>query len=513
MVLLARGPARSDARAGCQAQPDAPFASQHVPAPGRRGAPYLGLLARGTARFHLLGCLVALACACSEGDRKRGNEYLGDGSFGSAPPEIYPEGGPPDGESGDLDAGGANGNVSLRVFHGVLNLPGVRFCFDPDFQPDDPHTPENEADAGPDPAVEIVNDQLDGGVLPLGIPAGYFTLEMARREGAITVHRAPLPADGGADSGGTNAPTDGGRGGDASAGDAAVGPCDPATLEAVLPIPLTPGWFEPPRPVGDAGAAGQGGSGDAGASDAGFVSLERRGLVPTLSGDMPLTLFGSGRSLDPQRLMERRNAARDAHLMRDPGDDAGAETAGRAAVAWLESALGPRFLLTRGVVPATKNTSFGLTLVHLIPDVFPSIDGGVPADTGSGTLHVCVRIDTFESDLADGGITRVDFRNSLTFDPLAPTARYVFRLFVEADFVRTQATCGVTSLKPVAELTVELGRFKPGQSYTLVAWGARSPSDLCTAYPNDAVVRPGCAHPADELNAVIELLTNDLPPE
>jgi hypothetical protein len=124
-----------------------------------------------------------------------------------------------------------------------------------------------------------------------------------------------------------------------------------------------------------------------------------------------------------------------------------------------------------------------------------------------------VRIDTFESDLADGGITRVDFRNSLTFDPLSPGARYVFRLFVEADFVRTQATCGVTSLKPVAELMVEPWRFNPGQSYTLVAWGARSATDLCTAYQVDAVVRPGCARPADKLNAVIELLTNDLPPE
>jgi hypothetical protein len=403
--------------------------------------------------------------------------------------------------------------VSLRVFHGVLNLPAVRFCFDPDFQPDDPHTPENEADAGPEPAMEIVNDKLDGGVLALGVPAGYFTLDPARREGAITVHRAPLPSEGGADSGGTNAPTDAGRGGDAATGDAAVGPCDPATLEAVLPIPLTPGWLDPPRPAGDAGAAGDGGSGDAGVSDAGSVSLERRGLVPTLAGDIPLTLFGSGRSLDPQRLMERGNAARNAHLMRHPGDDAGAETAARAAVAWLESALGPRFLLTRGVVPATKNTSFGLTLVHLIPDVFPSTDGGVPTDTGSGTLHVCVRIDTFESDLADGGITRVDFRNSLTFDPLSPGARYVFRLFVEADFVRTQATCGVTSLKPVAELMVEPWRFNPGQSYTLVAWGARSATDLCTAYQVDAVVRPGCARPADKLNAVIELLTNDLPPE
>lgn len=457
-------------------------------------------------RASIVACLIGLTAACSGSEGRRGTEWLGDAAFGSPPPNFRPDGG--DGsDNGDLDAESPNDNVKLRVFHGVLNVPGVRFCFDPDYRVDDPYTDQNEADPGAEPPVPILADLVDGGVLPLGADAGYVMLSLPSALGAITVHRATPPSNAGADGGSNNAPSDAGR---EAGADAAIDPCDPASIETVLPLPMPATWLDPPRPAGDAGSA----SGDAsgGPSDAGLTSPERRGLLTTLSGDVPLTLFGSGRSLDPQRLMDRRAAARDAFLVRNPGDPAGAEGAGRAAVAWLESSLGPRFYLTRGVVPVNKNTTFGLTLVHLIPDVFASVDGGVPSDTMSGALHVCVRINTLEWDIAGGGITRVDFRNSLSFDPLDPGARYVFRLFVEADFVRTMATCGVTSLKPVAELALPGGYFEAGGSYTLVAWGARSASDLCTAFPSDSVVRPGCAGPSSNLNAQILVFDNSSPP-
>jgi hypothetical protein len=191
----------------------------------------------------------------------------------------------------------------------------------------------------------------------------------------------------------------------------------------------------------------------------------------------------------------------------------GAEAAGRAQVAWLESTLGPRFLLSRGVPPpsnANRNT-VGLSFVHLIPDVVPSVDGGVTNDLSAGALHMCVTVDTLESDLSDGGAARFEFRNAASLGTFDVRSAHRFRLFVDADFARTQASCGVTSLKPVAELTVDRRVFQEGRSYTLVAWGARSASDTCTVYQSGSVVRPGCARPIDTLNARIDWFEDDLP--
>jgi hypothetical protein len=134
-----------------------------------------------------------------------------------------------------------------------------------------------------------------------------------------------------------------------------------------------------------------------------------------------------------------------------------------------------------------------------------------PLMATSGPLHLCVRTDTTESDLAGGG-ANLEFRNATALGRFDYKASYVFRLFVEADFARTQTNCGLTSLKPVAELTVQPQEiFMAGRSYTLVAWGARSPDDLCTVYPSDSVVRPGCARPPNELKASIQILENALP--
>lgn len=476
-------------------------------------------------------CSVALhVSACNE--RERANLYIGDGTFGSSPPEQ--DAGDDDGSvSDDPDAEGpGSGMVQLRLFNGVLNLPAARFCHDPDYRADDPYTAEDEGDSGPLPPRLLLDRELDGGSLSLGVAAGYFELPAAA-QGAIMVHRAPLPPDAGSDGGASYGGLEAGAGRDAGPTDAAVvDPCDPSSLESVLPLPLTAAWLEPPRPpdtVTDGGASD--GGMDGGASDAGFrdaglseagpmdasyadvqpTAPSQRGFATTLSGDLPLMLFGSGRSLDPKELATRRQRAREEYLIRRPGDDAGAEAAGRARVAWLESAVGPRFLLSR--VPAPRGRPLELSLVHLVPDVplVPlGVDAGAPTDQVSGPLHLCITIGTVESEPPDGGTARHEFRNVSPLGSYGPGTDYRFRLFVEADFAR-QPNCGETSLKPVAERLVPKGDFVAGRSYTLVVWGARSAVDLCTAFPNDTVVRPGCARPAETLNARIDVLENELP--
>jgi hypothetical protein len=462
--------------------------------------------------------LALIAAACSNGNGKGGNGYLGDASFGTTAPDIDQDAASEGLEEGDLDAGESSGVlVKLRVFHGVLNLPGARFCHDLDYTPDDPSTAENELDPGPELPRPILAE-LDAGTLPLGVAAGYFMAD-EQLTGAILVYRAALAVAGGLDAGGSsNVLLDAGREAGATSLDAAVDPCDPASLEAILPIPLTTAWLEPPRPVGEAGVdpseAADAGASVASSADAGPSAAERRGFVATLSGRTPLTLFGSGRSLDPKEVAARRLQAREDHLKRHAGDNEGAEAAGRATQAWIESNFGPRFLLSRGPLPATSNT-FALSFVHLVPDVLPTVDAGTPMDpltATSGPLHLCVRADTTETDLA-GRAGNLEFRNATALGRFDAKAAYVFRLFVEADFTRTQANCGVTGLKPVAELTVRpQEKFFAGGSYTLVAWGARSPDDLCTVYQSGSVVRPGCARPANELNARIEIFENE-PPE
>jgi hypothetical protein len=469
-----------------------------------------------------LGLSVIFCGACSSGSSKRGSAYLGDAAFGSPPPDIDGDAASESTASNDPDVSQpSTEQIKLRLFHGILNLAGARFCVDPDYRPDDPYTPEDELDPGVQPARPILTELLDGGALQLGVPAGYFTLDMSLVSGALMVYRAQLPGDAGTDGGaGINlfpdaAARDAGVGpADAAVVDAAVDPCDPASLEAVLPFPLTAAWLEPPRPLGDASLDGlpDAGASDASIPDAAPSPPERRGFVTTLSGDAPLTLFGSGRSLDPKVILSRRLAARDDYLKLHAGDTVGAEAAGRALAAWLESTLGPRFLPARGAPPTNSNpNTVGLSFVHLIPDVFPSVDAGVVNDIGSGALHMCVTVDTRESDLSDGGAARFEFRNQVSLGSFDLRSSHRFRLFVEADFVRTQANCGVTSLKPVAEMMVDKYTFQSGRSYTLVAWGARSASDTCTAYPSDSVIRPGCARPADSLNATIKVLEDDLP--
>lgn len=456
--------------------------------------------------------LVLLSAGCSNGDGKGGDRFRGDATFGSPPPTIDQDAAAAENVEGSEGPDGrpSSDMVKLRVFHGVLNLPAVRFCYDPDYRADDPTTRDDELDPGPEPPTPMFAE-FDGGVLPLALPSGYF---MAGQElsGAILAYRAALPVDAGMDGGGSNNPLPL----DAGGMDAALGPCDPGSLEAVLPIPLTPSWLEPPPPALDGGEPS-----DAGApmpardpnADGGPSLAERRGFVTTLSGDTPLTLFGSGSSLDPSELAARRSLARKDYLDRHPGDDAGAAAAERAMQAWLESNFGPRFLLSRGSLPA-RSGLFALSLVHLVPDVLPTIDAGVPVNpvlATSGALHLCVRVDESESDLSGRG-ANLQFRNATPLGlPFAPGASYGFRLFVEADFKSTQAICGSTSLKPVAELTVPENTFLGGRSYTLVVWGARSPDDLCTVFPLNGVAKPGCARPPDALKATVLILENDLP--
>jgi hypothetical protein len=462
---------------------------------------------RPSSRFRLcllLGATLVLS-ACAGGADEKDNSYLGDGSFGEPADPVRSDAG----EAGDalpptLDAElpQAEG-VRLRVHQGVFNLPHARFCYDSDYVIDDPSTLVDETSTGPGAPMPLAFN--DGGSVAFGETTGYVKLG-AMLSGAITVHRAPSPDAGAISDAGAPTPMDAAASPspDAAAGaDALVpaqdipavdggGPCDPGSLEAVLPLPVTSAWLQP-----DAG------------NDAG-VDLDKLGIVREAKEGDTLTLFGSGLSLDPAELARRRAAARQSHLVLNPSDTAGAEAEARRQVLALESLYGIRFLLAHGLAP--EPNGFAISLAHLVPDVPPTAQQIKTPDAGSGALRLCVTVDMKESEPRDGGVARFDFRQvapvGTNFDP---RASYSFRLFAESDYQAGRGSCATTSLKPVAKLDVDAGVFSADRSYTLVASGAVAPANTCTSVNTTKLVRQDCARAVDALQAQIQIVPNELP--
>jgi hypothetical protein len=452
----------------------------------------------------LLGLACALLGACADGTGNGIDDYLGDGSFGSPKDPVPKEAGEAeDAAVSTMDAmvPPAEG-VRLRVHQGVFNLPYARFCYDPDYVIDDPATRVDETSAGPDtPRLLAFND---GGSVTFGETTSYVKLG-AMLSGAITVHRAPGPDAGGTGDAGVPTSVDAGLSrADASVDAGALappqdlpavdagGPCDPGSLEAVLPLPVTSAWLYPEA------------NRDAG------VDLDKLGVVREAKEGDTLTLFGSGLALDAAELERRRAAARQSYLAGDPTDTIGAEEEARRQVLALESVYGTRFLFAPGLPP--EPSGFAISLAHLVPDVPSAAQQSKTPDAGSGALRLCVTVDMKESEPRDGGVARFEFRQvapvGTNFDP---RASYSFRLFAESDYQAGRGSCATTSLKPVAKLDVDAGAFSADRSYTLVASGAVAPANTCTSVNATKLVRQDCARAVDALNAQIQIVPNELP--
>lgn len=396
-----------------------------------------------------------------------------------------------------LDAGPSGGaRVRLRVFQGIVNLPGSYLCHDPDYTVDLPETQVDESDAGASPPVEL--PLLDGGLLQLGVASSYTELAPLL-QGAITVHRVPL-SDGGSAAVEAGSLNDGEApdGGDSMV-ESPPARCASDSLEALMPLPAELRWISAPGDA-DAGASADGGIVDAG----GDAGRRERGFVATAAGGDTLTLYGSGFALDAVELARREKAQVDA-VFAQTGNGDMAAAAGRRKKHQLEASYGPRFLLSRA--GAADVGSFALSFSHLIPDV-PAVPVGQSApDTGSGALHLCMTVAGVEDAEAFDGSQGFEFRNFTAISSeLLPAVSYRFRVFVQADFPAGPSACATTSLKPVAELLVDGTRFVAGGSYTLVAWGALASEAICTgATP---LVRAGCSLASEKLRPQLDILDN-----
>jgi hypothetical protein len=372
-----------------------------------------------------------------------------------------------------------------------LNSRASYLCHAPDFELEN-------ADAGLEGAVELPLTLVDAGLEVTG-----YAHVHSMTSGAITVHRAPSVDAGYADAAASTDAglVDAGPADALDAGPPAAPRCDQASLEAVLPLPMPATWVDPPRADMDAEVVTDGST----PPEAG-PSIEARGFVSSASGSAPLTLFGSGVLFDRTALESRVEDEKGRYLRQHPGDAAGALRAAERFRLVLEAALGPRFLLARPQ-PALRDRSFSLHFAHLIPDV-----DRPPAepDSRSGALHLCTTIGTMEgSMLGDaGGSDGFEFRNYAALgDDLDPTRSYRFRVFVQSAFAQEQKTCATTSLRVVAEKVVDPNWFEPGRSYTLIAWGALSPEEICTS-TQGSLTSPGCAQGVDNLRARLELIEN-----
>jgi hypothetical protein len=435
-------------------------------------------------RFPIASALLVAALSACTDEGGSGASYASNGGpFGDRFEAMDADAG----ARGDSDAAGEDGSpgdsVQLRVVQGVLNLRAAYLCHLPEFDLEN-------ADAGFEQATELALSAADAG-LEFGMVTSYVSVP-SMTAGAITVHRLPSPAAGYVDAGLGEAGLPDAGGADAGADARMPAPprCDRASLEALLPLPMPQAWVDPVRSEMDAAVPAEAGvrPADAGASlDAG-PAMGARGFVSTASGDAPLTLFGSGLLIERTELELRVDAEKESYGREHPseGQDAALEAADRYRRG-LEATIGPRFLLSRPE-PALRDRSFSLHFSHLIPDVPGHVDAG------SGALRLCVTVGTMEgSELGDAGATAFAFRTyALLGDDLDPTKAYRFRVFVQSAFAAEQKTCATTSLKPVAELTVDAEFFKRGRSYTLVAWGAQTPEAICTSM-RGSLIRPGCA--------------------
>lgn len=386
----------------------------------------------------------ASASACGEGGEL--SDAAHDSGFGRGvttyPRDAGMDGGSEDGAAVDRDS------LRVRFVHALVNLGPLHVCHDPD-------------GAGPAPARPLVGEgrplaaDFRGRSAPLVVPA--------LGGGSLTLQQTPA---------------------DAGAGDAGIAvPCDEATREATIPLPVRGDWVDPRAPLDEG-------------------SLEALGLAQTLTGGGALTLIGSGLALSPAALDLRANQALERALAASPGDLAGATRAAELERRALEAAYGARLLLQRDP-PATSAKHFALSVLHAAPDVGPGGD----ATEAVGAVRLCITAGTRESSVwpkaPEPGIPyRLRTQVGSAFDP---GLEYHFRIFAERDFDAEKRDCSTISVSPLAERRVTRTELRAGHAYTLALYGALVPSAVCSPVAG-SLVRPGCAHPAAELGAQLALL-------
>ncbi|MET0340587.1 MAG: hypothetical protein ABW252_06275 [Polyangiales bacterium] len=399
---------------------------------------------RYAARLSVLAFAGALASGC--GDAGELSDAARDGGFGRGVTQ-YPRDAGMDGGA-DSPASGDLGSLRVRFLHALVNLGPLHVCHDAD---------------GPGPAAPA----------PLLGEGKLLTADFRARSASLVV-----PALAGGTLTLQHTPGDAGVSGD---GGLAV-PCDDATREATIPLPVSGDWLDPRAPLDDG-------------------SLEALGLEKTLAGGSALTLLGSGLALSPAALEARATQARDRALAGSPTDTVGASRAAELELRSLEAAYGARVLIHRDPPTASAKT-FGLAVLHASPDVASS-----DASEGVGAVRLCITAGTRESSVVpkapEPGIA-YRYRASVgsSFDP---GLEYHFRIFAERDFDAEKKDCSTISVSPLAERRVTRTELRAGHTYTLALLGALAPSAVCSP-ASGSLVRAGCAHPAAELGAQLALL-------
>lgn len=372
------------------------------------------------------GALYGVA-GCDSDDSVRSDM---DGSFGTGAPGYNTDGGLDAGAGVRADGGlGGGSTIRVRFLHGIPNTGALQVCHDPD---------------GPGPvAAQLLKEQAtvlraeygtrSATVLLPTFSSGALTLQREQRR--LTGSDGGTWADGGARDGGP--PPD---------------PCDEATREATIALPITTDSF----------------------ADASV------GLLPALTGASAVTLLGTGVALDPMALAARTPAERST----------------------LEAAFGARALIQVDT-PAARPESFSLSVFHALPDV-PPADPKL-AKSAVGALRMCITAGTRDSSaVPKAPLPGIPFRVRTGLgDGFDARLVYDFRVFVQGDFDAQNKDCATTSLMPVAKGS--FSKLQPGKAYTIALLGAMVPSSLCSA-DSVSIVRASCSPGAAELGAKLVLL-------
>jgi hypothetical protein len=443
------------------------------------------LIARPRARFDLcrrvcgVALALALASGCGDDAANKALEQPRSDDFGH---EVAPF---PLDAGGQLDGGGQSpgdgdgDEVVVRFVHAMVNVGTLYVCHDPDLVLDDPESPQNEEVLGPEEPVVLALETAFGVTDAVAVPA--------KNSGTLTVHLRPPPAL--LDDAGTGVP-DAAVAQDSAVTDAglAVPECSPETRVAALELaqPTTPATPE------DAGGP--------------------TGRSALSSG--PLLLVASGVALSKERLDARAAQAQDEYWAANPedGTEAGAQQAGRYAVAQVQATLGPTLRLEGDPGANLASDSFRVSLTQLTPDVTGS---GV----GPGAVRVCVTAGTLEKVVEPPAQTLpIAFRNRFALTPVfKPALKYRFRVFPASKFDPPPGSngnmggqdCATTGLAPLAELFVDEDQLKAGQALELLLMGAVAPTPLCSPVEPNSFVRAGCPLNPSELGARLVLCSTE----
>lgn len=416
-------------------------------------APQRLVRSSATRSFAALLLLASVACDADNED----DLGLSDGSFGR--PIDYLRDGGMDAASPLLDAALPPGpTVRVRFMHGFANLGALTVCHDPD-------------GSGPSPTVLLAESAR-----PLRADWGSASETLTlpeRRSGAFTLHREPMRVS--ADAG---LPLDAG-----SSDGGIANPCDPATLELTIPLPIPDDWIAP-------------------FSARGVLANDDLPLLPVLADAPALTLLGAGLALSASGLDARAEQVRASWLLDHPNDFAGAEREAATERARLEATFGPRALIQTTPTHEGAQT-FSLSVFHAIPNLTQS---GAERDRDVAAVRLCITagkrvLSVLPSPEAPGVPFRLRVPIGSAFEPRVD---YEVAAYAERDFDAAKSGC-TTALKPVAQASFKSDRFQAGRSYTLALVGIVSAPELCSA-SSKSFVRPGCPRPASELTPRIELL-------